>query len=158
MAGRIPAPVRRSIAVAGGSFFVALALLLVLGAGGCTPQKKGSAGILYRVTGGKSDLYLLGSIHVGSEDMYPMGQHILDAMEAADVLAFECDTASAQAQAAYQELMRCPEGDTLESRVSADTYALVRQAAQKRGRLEGAASGGDAKFCVWQGFTGRPAL
>lgn len=28
MAGRIPAPVRRSIAVAGGSFFVALALLL----------------------------------------------------------------------------------------------------------------------------------
>lgn len=63
----------------------------------------------------KSDLYLLGSIHVGSEDMYPMGQHILDAMEAADVLAFECDTASAQAQAAYQELMRCPEGDTLEA-------------------------------------------
>ena len=112
---------------------LALALLLVLGAGGCTPQKKGSAGILYRVTGGKSDLYLLGSIHVGSEDMYPMGQHILDAMEAADVLAFECDTASAQAQAAYQELMRCPEGDTLESRVSADTYALVRQAAQKAG-------------------------
>jgi len=49
---------------------LALALLLVLGAGGCTPQKKGSAGILYRVTGGKSDLYLLGSIHVGSEDMY----------------------------------------------------------------------------------------
>lgn len=42
---------------------LALALLLVLGAGGCTPQKKGSAGILYRVTGGKSDLYLLGSIH-----------------------------------------------------------------------------------------------
>ena len=36
---------------------LALALLLVLGAGGCTPQKKGSAGILYRVTGGKSDLY-----------------------------------------------------------------------------------------------------
>ena len=65
---------------------LALALLLVLGAGGCTPQKKGSAGILYRVTGGKSDLYLLGSIHVGSEDMYPLGQHILDAMEAADVL------------------------------------------------------------------------
>ena len=112
---------------------LALALLLVLGAGGCTPQKKGSAGILYRVTGGKSDLYLLGSIHVGSEEMYPMGPHILDAMEAADVLAFECDTASAQAQAAYQELMRCPEGDTLESRVSADTYALVRQAAQKAG-------------------------
>ena len=112
---------------------LALALLLVLGAGGCTPQKKGSAGILYRVTGGKSDLYLLGSIHVGSEDMYPMGPHILDAMEAADVLAFECDTASAQAQAAYQELMHCPEGDTLETLVSADTYALVRQAAQKAG-------------------------
>ena len=103
---------------------LALALLLVLGAGGCTPQKKGSAGILYRVTGGKSDLYLLGSIHVGSEDMYPMGQYILDAMEAADVLAFECDTASAQAQAAYQELMRCPEGDTLETLVSAVLYGL----------------------------------
>ena len=59
---------------------LALALLLPLGAGGCTPQKEGSAGILYRVTGGKSELYLLGSIHVGSEDMYPMGQSILDAL------------------------------------------------------------------------------
>lgn len=49
------------------------------------------------------------------------------------MLAFECDTASAQAQAAYQELMRCPEGDTLESRVSADTYALVRQGGAKGG-------------------------
>ena len=71
---------------------LALTLLLPLGAGGCAPQREGSAGLLYRVTGGKSELYLLGSIHVGSEEMYPMGQHILDALEAADVLAFECDT------------------------------------------------------------------
>lgn len=112
---------------------LALALLLPLGAGGCTPQKEGSAGILYRVTGGKSELYLLGSIHVGSEDMYPMGQSILDALAASDVLVFECDTRSAQAQAVYQEMMRCPEGETLASLVSADTYALTVQAAQKAG-------------------------
>ena len=107
---------------------LALTLLLPLGAGGCAPQREGSAGLLYRVTGGKSELYLLGSIHVGSEEMYPMGQHILDALEAADVLAFECDTQSAQAQAAYRELMCCPEGESLESLVSADTYALVVRA------------------------------
>ena len=45
---------------------LALTLLLPLGAGGCAPQREGSAGLLYRVTGGKSELYLLGSIHVGS--------------------------------------------------------------------------------------------
>ena len=112
---------------------LALVLLLVLGAGGCAPQKEGSVGILYRVTGGKNDLYLLGSIHVGSEDMYPMGQPILDALESADVLGFECDTQSAEAQAAYQELMYCPEGESLQQLVSADTYALVSQAAQKAG-------------------------
>ena len=112
---------------------LALTLLLPLGAGGCAPQREGSAGLLYRVTGGKSELYLLGSIHVGSEEMYPMGQHILDALEAADVLAFECDTQSAQAQAAYRELMCCPEGESLESLVSADTYALVVRAAQQAG-------------------------
>lgn len=114
---------------------LALALLLALGAGGCAPRREGSAGIMYRVTGGKNDLYLLGSIHVGSKDMYPMGSHILDALEAADILAFECDTQSAQAQAVYQELMRCPEGESLESMVSTDTYALVNQAAQKAGNL-----------------------
>ena len=34
---------------------LALMLLLVLGAGGCAPQKEGSVGILYRVTGGKNE-------------------------------------------------------------------------------------------------------
>ena len=60
---------------------LALTAVLALSAGGCAPRREGSVGILYRVTGGKNSLVLLGSIHVGSEEMYPMGSHILDALE-----------------------------------------------------------------------------
>ena len=40
---------------------LALTLLLPLGAACCAPQREGSDRLLYRVTGGKSELYLLGS-------------------------------------------------------------------------------------------------
>ena len=59
----------------------------------------------------KNELYLLGSIHVGSEDMYPMGSHSGRA-GGADVLALNA-TPQREAQAVYQEMMRCPEGDSL---------------------------------------------
>lgn len=112
---------------------LALTAVLALGAGGCASRREGSVGILYRITGGKNSVVLLGSIHVGSEEMYPMGRHILDALEDADVLAFECDTRSAEAQAVYAEMMRCDDGETLGDLVSGETFELVRQAAQKTG-------------------------
>lgn len=68
-------------------------------------MKEPSCGILYRISGGKNEMYLLGSIHVGTREMYPMGRHIQDTLQLADVLVFECDTASPEAAAATAALM-----------------------------------------------------
>lgn len=116
---------------------LALTALLGLTAASCAPQKEGSVGLLYRVTGGKNQMVLLGSIHAGSKSMYPMGAHVLDALESADILAFECDTQSAEAQAVYADMMRSPEGERLSDQVSAETFSMIEQAAEAAGmRME----------------------
>ncbi len=83
----------------------------------------GSRGILYRVTGEQGRMYLLGSIHIGSRDMYPFGGDIRQAMAGADTFVFECDTTSAEAVAAVKARMALPQGRTLEGEIGADLYA-----------------------------------
>ena len=90
-----------------------------------------SHGILYRVSGGKNELYLLGSIHVGSREMYPMGSAIQEALRQADVLIFECDTTSAEAAAETAQMMRTEV--PLNELVSEECYAKVEQTAQAAG-------------------------
>ena len=99
---------------------------------GCAAAE-GSTGILYRVTGGKNELALLGSIHIGNESMYPVGSHILEALEASDMLIFECDTESDAAQKATLSMMSYPVGDSLKAHVSDECYELLEQTAQKTG-------------------------
>lgn len=96
-------------------------------------NQQGSRGIFYRITGGKNDLYLLGSIHVGSKEMYPFSQQILTALQNADTLIFECDTQSEQAALTMQTMMRLPEGKTLAGEISSQTAELVESAAKELG-------------------------
>lgn len=96
-------------------WLAALTAALIAGAVGWTlthPQE-GSLGIMYRVTGGKADMTLLGSIHVGNRDMYPFGEAILSAMAQANTFVYECDTTDADTIAALQARMRLAEGQTL---------------------------------------------
>jgi len=91
------------------------AALLVGGAGWAfTHPQEGSVGIMYRVTGGKAEMTLLGSIHVGSRAMYPFGDEIIKAMESADTFVYECDTTDADVVAALQARMQLPQGQTLQ--------------------------------------------
>ncbi len=94
---------------------------------------EGSKGILYRVSGGKNDMYLLGSIHIGSEAMYPFGDVIIQALESADTVVFECDTESADAIQAMMSMMSYPVGETLQEHLSPETYQALEQVAQKTG-------------------------
>lgn len=86
-------------------------------------------GIFYRVTGGKNEMVLLGSIHVGSRDMYPMNQFIQQALKGADVLVFECDTDSPEAQAETAQMMRSE--TPLSAVLSAEGYETLKEAAQE---------------------------
>ena len=90
-----------------------------------------SCGILYRVDGGKSELYLLGSIHVGTREMYPFGEHIQDALQKADVLVFECDTTGQDAASATAKLMKSDV--PLRQTISEEGYAQVERAALELG-------------------------
>ncbi len=66
---------------------IAAALLLQPCAAGAE-----SAPLVYRVTDAAGHvLYLLGTIHVGDDDMYPLGSAVEEAYENADILAVELD-------------------------------------------------------------------
>lgn len=106
-----------------------LALALCVPMTGC--KAEGSAGIFYRVTGGKNEMTLLGSIHIGSEAMYPLSSQITDALAAADVLVFECDSESEDTLVAALTMMTYPIGETLKDHISEDCYALLEQASEK---------------------------
>lgn len=90
-----------------------------------------SQGIFYRVSGGKNEMYLLGSIHVGSRNMYPMSDNIQKTLKKADVLVFECDTASPEAMAITAQMMQSAE--PLSANISPACYEQLEKAAEKLG-------------------------
>ena len=122
---------------------LALMLCLLCLAPGCLAE--GSEGVLYRVTNGANTVYLLGSIHIGTKDMYPVGETLRGAIDRADAFLFECDTESAQAYVATMKATVYPDGEKLYDHLSEESYALVREAAQKLGM---SASGLDS-FRPW---------
>lgn len=111
------------------AFVVILVIVLVF----ALAMQGQSQGIFYRVTGGKNDMYILGSIHIGSRQMYPFGPAVRQALRQADLLVFECDTQSEQAVAATQTMMRYPQGDTLADHVSDICFEKLIKTAQKTG-------------------------
>ncbi len=107
--------------------------LCVGGLGAAALLRQESLGIVYHVTGGRSDWYIVGSIHVGGDGMYPLGSAVRQAVAKADVLLFECDTESDEAQAETAALMAYPEGDDLFDHISAECQAEVTRAAEEAG-------------------------
>ncbi len=90
-----------------------------------------SQGIFYRVSGGKNEMFLLGSIHAGSRDMYPMSAEIRETIRKADTMVFECDTTSPEAQQTTAQMMK---SDTpLTDAISKSCCAKLEQAAEKLG-------------------------
>ena len=62
------------------------------------PATPGSTPVLYKVTDEDGTVvYLLGSIHVATDDMYPLPDYVMEAYRQSDALAVECDVIAAQA-------------------------------------------------------------
>ncbi len=69
--------------------FVLLSVLLLTG---CEEKPQADAPLLWQVTAENgATIYLFGSIHVGSEDLYPLPERIMSAYEESDYLAVEVD-------------------------------------------------------------------
>lgn len=80
-------------------------------------------------TGG-SRIYLLGSIHVLSEDEYPLDPAIEAAFADAELIFFETDVAALESPEAINSLMlkaAYPQGKSLKSELSSDLYTELNQ-------------------------------
>ena len=103
---------------------IAAALLLQPYAAGAE-----SAPLVYRVTDGQGHiLYLLGTIHVGNEAMYPLGSALEEAYQNADVLAVELDLYAyggnlfSTVKTAFDLMYGLQ--DNIKNHLSPETYAL----------------------------------
>lgn len=67
--------------------------------------------------------YLLGSIHVGSRDWYPLPKVIMSDMANSDVLVVELD--ASQASAHMEAQMKLPAGQTLQGNLAPQTYTKL---------------------------------
>lgn len=92
---------------------------------------------LWRVTGGNGTIYLLGSIHVGRADLYPLPKEIEHLFDTSDYLVEETDFSKAdpgQLRRAWIRSALYPSGDRLENHVSDKTIAALADYLRSIGR------------------------
>jgi uncharacterized protein len=111
--------------------FVAALLCFVAAAPGGAPAAQAPAtgkSFLWKVQRGAGVLYLAGSVHALDKSVYPLNPAFQRAFDASGALVEEIDLAEASTLAAAPLLLgkgMLPAGQTLQSVVSKDTYALV---------------------------------
>jgi|HubBroStandDraft_6_1064221.scaffolds.fasta_scaffold01890_4 hypothetical protein len=94
---------------------------------------------LWRVTGGKGAIYLLGSIHVGRADLYPLPTEIEQLFDTSDYLVEETDFSKAdpvQLRRAWIRSALYPSGDRLENHVSDKTIVALADYMRSIGRSD----------------------
>lgn len=93
-----------------------------------------SKGLVWKVTGGQSPVYLLGSIHIGDISIYPLDSLIRQAYEGSSYLAVEADvTQDAEGIQYMSEKAVFSDGSTLDKHVSAETYKLFAEKMEQAG-------------------------
>lgn len=92
----------------------------------------------WKVTGGKGAVFLLGTVHVGKADIYPLAAVIEDSFKQSDTLVEEVDPANAaEAQRRAQDILQgglYPDGDSIANHLSETTRARLTEYA-KTGQL-----------------------
>lgn len=91
--------------------------------------------LLWRVDKGDSHVYLLGSIHVGSEDMYPLDKKIMDAYNESEEVAFEVDLSKVNPME-LMKLMNYQDGTTLKEKISEENYNKLKKIFEDKGMPE----------------------
>lgn len=100
-----------------------------------------SRGFLWKTEHGGNTVYLLGSIHIANEAMYPLSQAIDDGFKQADYLVVEADVTKAttpEAQQKVMELSTYSDGTTLKDHIDPELYADLNEILVKNGMQAGA--------------------
>lgn len=87
-------------------------------------ESEGSTPILYKVTNNGTTVYLFGSIHIATDDMYPLPDYVIDAFDESDALAVECDVTDVDTSSLVEVLqnMLYRDGTTIADHISEDLY------------------------------------
>lgn len=95
-----------------------------------------SEGFLWKVVNGETNVYLLGSIHVGDEKLYPIRDEINNAFEASDIVVTEVDITKELTKEETDNIVRLgyyQDGTTIKDHVSPLTYVNLKIIANKYG-------------------------
>lgn len=89
-------------------------------------------GIFYRVTDGEKDIYLLGSIHLGTENAYPISKNIMETFKGSENIAVEVNILE-EAQLTDYILSKAvyPEGQSLADDISPALYDKISNLLQE---------------------------
>lgn len=97
---------------------------------------------MWKVTGEKNELHLLGSIHALKSGMYPLNKNILTAYDKSDVLAVELDINNVNPGALMGMMATAmyKDGDSLDKHLNKETYAELQKIMKQFGLPESAYS------------------
>jgi uncharacterized protein len=94
--------------------------------------------LLWRISGGKGTAFLLGSVHVGSANLFPLPQEMEQAFRSADYLVEEINLKGRDLAAAARQFWlahgRYTDGDRLENHISEETKTALTIYLQLTGR------------------------
>ena len=93
----------------------------------------GSKGLLWKATNGKNTLYLLGTIHLDRDNVYPLHKSLRDAIDAAQTVSFELDFNDQAGLAEFQALQTYHDGTTLADHISPALYQRVQAQSEALG-------------------------
>jgi uncharacterized protein YbaP (TraB family) len=94
------------------------------------PSAPGKTALFWKASSGENVTYLLGSIHIGSKDLYPLPREVEDAFESSTALVVEVDVNhldKQKIQALLPEEGLYPGDDLLWNHVSRETKEIVEQ-------------------------------
>ncbi|GED64389.1 TraB/GumN family protein [Lysinibacillus fusiformis] len=92
--------------------------------------EQGSNGVAWVVQDEDTLVYLLGSIHLGTPDLYPFNNKLVKAFNESDALLVEANILDAEALEYYAEKAMYTDGKTLKDTVAPETYAKLEQVAK----------------------------
>ncbi len=97
-------------------------------------QDAGSKGLLWKATNGDNTLYLLGTIHLDRDNVYPLHKSVRDAIQASEEVIFELDLNDQEGIALLQSLQSYQDGTTLADHISPELYQRVQAASVALGK------------------------
>ena len=93
----------------------------------------GSKGLLWKAVNGDNTLYLLGTIHLDRDNVYPLHKSLRDAIDAAQTVAFEIDLNDPEGIELMQNSQVYSDGTTLADHISPELYQRVQDMAETLG-------------------------